>query len=231
MSEIKEPNTTQIAALLLHWLTSQISADSLAWLCAEQKKILMASENKAFYFAFSAASRHFDENSLSLSASDIQTARTILTDWYPEQWTLVEAARIFLILTLAQTPLFMSAIHAVFRAADTAELVALYKSLPVLPQPKQFCAQAAEGIRSNMSSVFNAVALYNPYPANYLGIEAWNQMILKAVFIGSPLSQVIGLQSRANEHLAQMLQNFVAERTAAKRDIPADIWQLITPAN
>ena len=78
-----------------------------------------------------------------------------------------------------------------------------------------------------MTAVFNAVALNNPYPSEYFDNQAWNQMVLKALFVGSPLSQIHGLEQRANPQLAQMLDDYANERQAAKRSVAPSLWQLL----
>ena len=99
----------------------------------------------------------------------------------------------------------------------------------MLPDPEQFQLRAAEGIRTNMTSVFNAVALNNPYPAEYLNDLAWNQMVLKALFVGSPLDLIYGLQRRNNQQLTQMLIDYARERLAANRTVSSQLWELVMP--
>lgn len=123
----------------------------------------------------------------------------------------------------------MAVLDRLFGAADLAELVCLYQALPLLPCPERLAARAAEGVRSNMLPVFKAVALGNAYPAGWLGEGAWNQMILKAVFTGCPLRDVLGLDQRANLALARMLMDYARERQAAGRSVPADLWRPIGP--
>jgi hypothetical protein len=74
--------------------------------------------------------------------------------------------------------------------------------------------------------VFNAVALYNPYPAEYLDDLAWNQMILKALFVGTPLYPIYGLKRRNNPQLSKMLLDYARERLAAKRTVNPELWKL-----
>ena len=54
-------------------------------------------------------------------------------------------------------------------------------------------------------------------------------MILKAIFVGSSLAQVQGLNRRANLALAQMLVDYAQERQAANRPITPELWQLVKP--
>ena len=106
-----------------------------------------------------------------------------------------------------------------------AELVALYQCLPLLPFPEQHTHRAAEGIRSNITAVFNAVALENPYPAEYLDDIGWNQLVVKALFVGTPLHPIQGFERRLNPQLTQMLTDYAHERWAAGRTVHPELWR------
>lgn len=80
-----------------------------------------------------------------------------------------------------------------------------------------------------MKVVFEAVAHGNPYPAEQLADEAWNQMVLKALFVGSALHPIMGLDQRANPALARMLGDYAHERWAARRDISPELWRCVGP--
>ena len=62
-----------------------------------------------------------------------------------------------------------------------------------------------EAVRSGMKPVFEAVAHRNPYPVDFFGEDAWNQMVVKAFFIGSALWPIQALDRRGNPRLARML--------------------------
>ena len=76
-----------------------------------------------------------------------------------------------------------------------------------------------------MRNVFEAVAHHNPFPAEQLPQTAWNQMVLKTLFIGSVLHPIAGLDRRWNEPLARMLIDYAHERWAASRPVAAELWR------
>jgi hypothetical protein len=106
---------------------------------------------------------------------------------------------------------------------DNRERQAVLKALPLLPDPGRFEALAVEACRSNVLTVFEAIACENPYPQRYFGELSWNQMVLKAAFNGVTLARILGLSERCNPELARMAADFAAERRAAGRPVPDDL--------
>lgn len=219
---------TTIVDFLSDWLARQVDRDGFDWLKQQQQKIIYSSSKRGFFTAFSAVPRYTGKQKRPLSKAEMQAARAFCSGWSPQFWRVDQAARSLLVLSLAQSDrfeLYLEALEQVFATADVEELVALYQMLPLLPYPQQYCLRAADGIRSNMSIVFNAVALHNPYPAEYFDELAWNQMVLKALFIGSPLNSIQGLDRRANPTLSRMLIDYARERWAAKRPVSPELWR------
>lgn len=233
--------------LLINWLNSrvdpdggsppslarhgQVSIDGLAWL----KRQLAENENsasaKTLFTSYSAVPRYLGKAKLELSAAELQAAKELINGWNPIDWTYYQVGRTLLLISFPyqNSEKYLATLDKIVAAADVAEAIAFYQSLPLLPNPEQFQLRAAEGIRSNMTSVFNAVALNNPYPAEYLNDLAWNQMVLKALFVGSPLHLIYGLQRRNNQQLSQMLIDYARERLAANRTVSSQLWELVMP--
>ena len=233
MSNETYPKTNKIITLLSTWLNTRASDKGLTWLNQKIAEIGLNKTEKTLFIAFSAVSRYLEKQKLKLSPEELQAAQELILGWNPFNWTLDQVGRILLILSFPHEnqARYGATLDKIFAAADVGEAIALYQSLPLLPDPENFKLRAAEGLRSNMNLVFNAVALDNPYPAKYLDDLAWNQMVLKALFIGSPLKSIYGLESRNNWQLSQMLTDYARERLAAHRNVNPELWQLVTPFN
>lgn len=210
-------------------LARQLDANALAWLDEKRERIEAGAPDYVFFSAFSAAPRYTGKQPLRLTSEDMQVIGDGLTDW--NCWRVDQAARALLLLTLDNSDGggYASKLYKLSTCADLDELIALYRSLPLLPHAERLVPLAAEGARSNMSEVFNAVALGNAFPAKHFDDAAWNQLVLKALFVDSPLHAIFGLDRRANRELARMLVDYAHERWAAGRPVSPELWHPVGP--
>ena len=225
-------NLTNTSFLIIHNWLHKASANGLDWLDCKIEEISKTANKRTLFTSYSAVPRYLGKHklNLNLSGKDLQAAR-LVKGWNPADLTTDRAGRILLLLSFPSEDRdrYVATLEQIIAAADVEEAIAFYRSLPLLPHPEKFKLRAAEGIRTNMTSVFNAVALNNPYPAQYLDELAWNQMVLKALFVGSPLHPIYGLKSRNNQQLSQMLIDYARERLAANRTVSPELWELAMP--
>lgn len=216
---------------LLAWLESRIARDPHTWLRETAGRLGRDAEDWDVFSSFSAVPRHTGKEPMKLSPAECQRAEAIRPGWKPATASTDEIGRTILLLALAERERteFLDKFAKLLGSSDVSESIALYHSLPLLPHPEALTGWAAEGIRSNMTSVFNAVALDNPYPADFLDEPAWNQMLLKALFVGSPLYAIEGIDRRANPNLAHMLVEYAHERQAAGRSVSPALWRPVGP--
>lgn len=229
MSPATYLNQTTATDLMWRALAEQITKDSFTWLNEKISQIAGGASARVFFTGFSAVPRYVGKKDLKLTPEDLQSASIIRTGWDPAHWSADQVARTLMVLALPQdnAEKYLQTLEQVFITADVGEGVALYQALPLLPYPQRLKIRAAEGVRSNITAVFNAVALRNPYPAEYFDNLAWNQMVLKALFVGSPLHLIERLDDRNNPELARMAIDYAHERFRASRQVSPELWRLV----
>jgi hypothetical protein len=218
------------ARLLDTWLSRRLKGQAQAWLagaCARAAQGERAACERALFISFSAVGRSVGRADLAPSADELAAAGAVVPRFDPRGWSVDQAARVRLVLSLnaGDAAAWLAAIDRLFAASGLEEQVALYQGLALLPHPALLRARAAEGVRNSMRAVFAAVALDNPYPEAWLEEGAWNQLVLKCLFVDCPLSRVVGLDRRANPALTSMLLDYAHERGAAKRTINPLLWR------
>lgn len=223
-------NVTAIAATLDQWLSSRLTAEQSAWL-RDRCQAVAQGDKKSLFLAFGLVSRKLTKADLNLSATELDQAAAIRTGWNPAAWTIEQAARTKLLLAFPapEANAYVAVLDQLFAAGEMHELVALYQSLPLLPHQPAHALRCAEGIRSNIKSVFTAIAHHNPFPSEQLNDDQWNQLVLKCLFVGVTLNPVAGLDARANAPLAKMMTDFAHERWAAKRPVSPELWRCVGP--
>jgi hypothetical protein len=216
--------------VLRTWLARQLQPEQNAWLDAQAAALAADPSDQTLAIAFGMAPRRLGKADLAVSATDLAAADSTLAGWNPQGWSVTDAARILLLSGLSQKEKpFAERFRSLCRTADVAELIALYRGLPLYPDPAALEPQVGEGLRSNMRAVFEAIAHHNPYPRAHFDQHRWNHMVLKALFIGSPLAPIQGLDERANRELARIMCDFAHERWAAGRPVPIEIWRCVGP--
>lgn len=222
---------TEIRSYLLSLLSKVEAYEALEWLKEQKKRVEGDPSASKLFMAFSQASRYFKKKPLHLNKGDLVETEEIVAGFRPDTWNELQTARIFLLLHFPAKDAgqFIRTLDMIFETADMHEQEALYAALPLFPYPEDLRLRAAEGLRTNITSVFDAIALNNPYPAKYLSQEAWNQMVLKSIFLQRPLYQIVGADDRANEALAKILIDFAHERWAAGRQVMPELWRFVGP--
>lgn len=139
-----------------------------------------------------------------------------------------EAARVALLLRMSASQRDLPGVLAeCFRQGDNGEKRAVLRSLALMPDPDKLVEVGTFGCRTNVVTVFEAIACENPFPARHFPEPSFNQMVLKAVFVGVSLSRVMGLNDRLNPDLSRMAHDYAAERRAAGRSVPSDLELIV----
>jgi len=134
-------------------------------------------------------------------------------------WTIDDAGRTVLLQALEHPE---REIRDLYRYGDAAERRGILRALEYLDVDAVDLVEDA--IRSNDTRLI--AAALGPYATAHLPDAAYDQAVLKCVFVGVPITPLHGLH-RVTPDGARMLAAFVHERVAAGRDVPAEVWTVI----
>lgn len=207
---------------LLGPLSRVLAPGPLEWLNAEIDRQRTAADERRLAIALGLASRKIGRVELSLTADEAATAQRLRAGWQPELWAADEAARILILMAShgGDDPAFATRVDRLCTTAEVTEYIAYLKGFAIFPAAALLYGRAREGVRSAITPVFAAIACHNPYPFDHFDADAWNQMVVKAVFSGTPIETIFGLHERRNPEVMRMLRDLVSERRAAGRPLP-----------
>lgn len=196
---------------------ARVNAAGAAWLSDQLRRLSPAS----LATAFALVSRKLGEAPTDVTVPHLPT---------PEAgWDMALCARLVLLQRLVMQeplPVQRRLIADLFYKGDSAERCAILRSLPLLDEPHEYALIATDGVRSHVQPVFEAIACENPYPERHLDDVAFNQLVMKSYFTGVPVRRILGLQGRLNPELRRMALDFEAERKAAGRAVPDDLFRV-----
>lgn len=221
----------QVRQTILSWLEKRVAEEKLNWIKTTGENLMGEPEDWELFTSFSAVPRHTGKAMADLTDQEKAEADAQRAGWKPGNWRVDDLGRVYLLLCYAEQgkEKFLDRLEKIFITSDMNEAVALYQGIPVYPWPESLKLRAAEGVRSNITTVFNAIALDNPYPKEYLEQDPFNQIVLKALFVGSPLFRIVGLEERANATLARILVEYSQERRSAGRVVSPELWRNVGP--
>lgn len=205
--------------------------EAVTWLQQTVDEQGKSFQQRPFYYAFSGVSRRFDKKATT-DAGDGQL--TFLSKTAPgftvAGWDEFRLARVILLTVLAEQEkdIFLENLKALIGTADLREQVAIFSAFPLLPHPAALVEFATDGLRSNIIDIFDSISLNNPFASENFTDEAWNQMVLKAIFITRPLYRIVGHGERTNLALAEAISDLAHERWAAGRTITPEAWRSCT---
>jgi hypothetical protein len=205
------------------------AGDAAGWVAEQLDLLERFGRERDLHIFLGLAPRRLGKPDLRLDSADLAAAHAAYRDWSPAGWSLDGAARVLGLLTIRAGRPFAETFKDLRRTADAAELIALYRGLPLYPDPAALEFEVGEGLRSNLKPVFEAIAHHNPFPRDHFDQHRWNHMILKALFVDSRLSPIVGLRERANPELARILLDYAEERWAAGRPVSAELWIPVRP--
>jgi hypothetical protein len=223
------PDPAAVIGFLRKWLQHWVAAEAIQWLDAEIEGFRTKVDERRLPITLGLVGRKVGRKELAVDASDVAAAGQLRPRWQPQWWGTDEAARVAILLATHQgdDQAFAARVERLCTTAEITEHVGILKGFAVFPAPKLLCDRAREGVRSSMQPVFEAIACLNPYPFDYFDEAAWNQMVVKCVFVGAPIDTISGLLERRNPELIRMLADLVAERRSASRPVSQSVLDYI----
>ena len=131
------------------------------------------------------------------------------------------------VLLLTEARAGLPAVTRLYEQGTAAERRAVLLTLHRLDIGPTALPLVEDALRTNDTRL--VAAAVGPYAAAHLDAHQWRHAILKCLFTGVPVDRVDALarRSRGDAELARMLGDFAAERTAAGRDVPADLARVL----
>ena len=201
--------------------------DSVAWLKGKIESLKENKSSKDLFMTYSLLNVKFDAaNVISFDALDTTSSRYLSG----HKATMLQVSRIYFLAEVLSRDIefYTPKVANIIQVADTVELETFLKYLVLLPNPEAYKQTAVEALRTNIATIFDAISLNNPYPAEYFNDQQWNQMFLKAAFMERDLSQIASIDKRANEDLARIISDYAHERWAAGRKIDPLFWRPVS---
>lgn len=140
-------------------------------------------------------------------------------------WSLADGARVLLLRRLLDSGRWPVAelIGAAYVYGDEQERCAIARGAYWLAPAGELNPLLVDAKRTNSMALFAAVVLDNPWPAAWFDDAAFNQAVLKALFLDLDIRRVAGLAARHNAELVRMCDDYRQERALAGRPVPESI--------
>ena len=212
---------------LLKIAHSQFNEETeLPWFQKKLESLSSDFKKRNFYLTFSACPRFISKEAIQLDDNQRKEMESIYPNFSKRTWPKDEIARIIL-MTHLPVEENNHILDDLFATADMRESIALYKGLYFLENAEDFVLRCREGLRTNMVGIFDAIVHHNPYPAKYLSEDAWNQMVLKAMFMERPIYKIDQIEERKNQKLSEIFIDYAHERWSAHRKVSPELWCFI----
>ena len=215
--------------VLLRKVVLARAGEAREWLAHSLDELAAGAPDRDLFVFLGWVPRRLGKADLNPTAEERAAAAEARPGWSLDGWSLDGATRVLALLVHKSERRFADRFKDLRRTADLAELIAFYRGLPLYPEPEALHFEVGEGLRSNVRAVFEAIAHDNPFPREHFDEHRWNHMILKALFVGSRLMPIQGLDERANPELARILCDYAHERWAAGRPVTPELWRCVGP--
>ena len=230
MTSVPSVTPLELADGLLAIVRAQASPSARDWLTSAVATARAPLNRASFAGAFALAARQVGRSAPDQTTPEMAWLQRSGLRWPITLWGLDGLVRSGLLLHAAAglAPGELDAlVEECFLHGDTRERQAVLRTLPLLPDPARFVPLGVEACRTSVEPVFEAIACENPFPARHFPESNFNQMVLKAIFIGVRVGRILGVEGRITPELRRMAADYASERRAAGRSVPDDIAYLL----
>ncbi len=208
-------------------IETNLGPENKEWIASKLQKIIDTSSVRDLYMTYTLI------GSKVKAITDFtapETADEVYDYIKLQKGNLQQITRIYLLseVLIAAPDVFIPKVANLMSIADTGELEAFLKFMILLPAAENYKDTAVDALRTNIATIFDAIALNNPYPANFFNHQQWNQMFLKAAFMERDLNQILAIDQMANKDLTRIISDYAHERWAASREIDPYFWRPVT---
>lgn len=216
-------SSTELRNILEH----NLNALEKTWYFNTLDDILKEKSVRKLYLMYSLCASKLDRRPLDVVGHAPSELRDYLT---LHKANVLELGRIHLLVDVLEndSAFYTDKVSNLIQIADISELETFLKFLVVLPQAEDYQFSAVEALRTNITTIFDAISLNNPYPSLYFNEQQWNQMYLKAAFLQRDLGSILEVDKRANKNLMRIISDYAHERWAASREIDPEIWRPVS---
>lgn len=194
-------------------LSDRVDADAWAWL--DQARDRVADDPVAVRAAFPAVSRRLGTGTLEPDADPDS----------PFAWRVDDAGRTLLVAAL-DFGQRAAELRDCYRHGDARERRGVLRALDAVDVDSDTAAElVADALRTN--DIRLVAAALGPRGVATLDDDGYAQAVLKAVFVELDLRSIWGMPERVTPELSRMMADFVHERVAAGRTVPATAWTVI----
>ena len=223
--------SSEVFTVLKKNVLNQTTNETASWIEQVITKLNVCPDSKELCLGLAKASKLIKNDAkFVLMKEDQDKLKAVHKCWQPGHWSLLETIRILFNLSVIQGSDDEDAVFLQsYKITELSEQIAFLKGLPLYGHSNFALTYTKDAVRSNIQSIFAAVAQFNTYPAIHFSENEWNNMILKAIAWNYPLHNIYGIDDRINHALMKMICEYAREQEGAKRPTSIDLWRCVGP--
>ncbi|MDP2314117.1 MAG: EboA domain-containing protein [Pseudomonadota bacterium] len=194
-----------IPSMLVSLLCSRLDPGARDWLRATLEETTAPFDGRTFRAEWARMGRRLGSSPVIPMPEEAAQLQAVGL-WPFVGWGVDECGRAALLLQalrVAEPDTHGALVDSLYLRGTIRERQALLRSLAYLPKADRFNEVAIQACRTHVASVFEALAIGNPYPFRYLPRAEFDQMVLKALSFRVSPERIVGLTERLSTDLTR----------------------------